>query len=181
MMRPCDCCGKPTSNPRFCCRSCSSKITNRETPKRTPKKRICTGCGSSFCRSKSHNSIHRCSECHVPAEQITEKTLKTTLGYLRNQLHLAGKHPSWVHSVVRQHARKVHKKLVPCPGCSYDKHVECCHIRDITDFPDSATLGEVNSKRNVVLLCRNCHWEFDNDILFLEVGPDDNFKFRYAE
>ena len=183
MIHPCDCCGQPTQNPRFCSRSCGAKVTNCETPKRKPIGRQCSKCGSIFVRSKDHGSPYRCPNCFVPASEAaaatTEKTRKTTLGHLRTQLHLEGKHPSWIHAVVRQHARKIHKRIVPCPVCKYTKHVECCHIREIASFPDSATLGEVNSEDNVVLLCRNCHWEFDHDLLFLEIQLDGKLAFQH--
>ena len=51
--------------------------------------------------------------------------------------------------------------------CGYDKHVECCHIKAVSDFPDTALLGEVNAPGNLVLLCRNCHWELDHGLLVL--------------
>ena len=45
------------------------------------------------------------------------------------------------------------------------KHVELCHIKPIHSFSETSTLGEINSENNVVQLCPNCHWEFDNGFL----------------
>jgi predicted restriction endonuclease len=50
-------------------------------------------------------------------------------------------------------------------NCGYSKHVEACHIRRIADFPASATVGEINHADNMLVLCPNCHWEFDAGLL----------------
>ena len=46
-----------------------------------------------------------------------------------------------------------------------------CHIKAIKDFDDNTTLGEVNDPKNIVVLCPNHHWEFDNDKLSLSDIP----------
>lgn len=55
-----------------------------------------------------------------------------------------------------------------CEICGYDKHYEVCHIKTVSEFEDSATLREINSLSNMVALCRNCHWEFDNNLIELQ-------------
>ena len=55
--------------------------------------------------------------------------------------------------------------LKPCEICGYNKHINLCHIKDIASFSDDATLGEVNSPDNIRVMCKNHHWEFDNDML----------------
>lgn len=74
------------------------------------------------------------------------------------------KHPSWINSHVRQFARYWlnHLRLEPCRHCGYDKHVELAHIKPISEYSIDATLGEINSEENIIPLCPNCHWEFDN-------------------
>lgn len=52
--------------------------------------------------------------------------------------------------------------------CGYDKHVEVCHIKAIRDFDLKTKIKDINSKENLVLLCPNCHWEFDNGLLTLK-------------
>lgn len=49
-----------------------------------------------------------------------------------------------------------------CSKCGYDKHFQICHIKSISSFPDDTMLSEINNISNVVALCPNCHWEFDN-------------------
>lgn len=60
---------------------------------------------------------------------------------------------------------------LPCYNCGYSKHVELAHIKSLSSFPSTTTVGEVNHPANVVQLCPNCHWEFDNGLLTL-VFPD---------
>ena len=68
---------------------------------------------------------------------------------------------------ITQHANKKFKKSLrplECCKCGYKKHVEIAHIRAISDFPDSATIGEINSIENLMALCPNCHWEHDHQV-----------------
>jgi HNH endonuclease len=46
--------------------------------------------------------------------------------------------------------------------CGYSKHVEICHIKEVKSFPDDAKIKEINDPSNLLYLCPNCHWEFDN-------------------
>lgn len=70
-------------------------------------------------------------------------------------------------SYVRQWARDRYKKLASgsCANCGYAKHVEICHKKPIKSFPVTATVAEINDISNIVALCPNCHWEFDNNCL----------------
>lgn len=64
---------------------------------------------------------------------------------------------------VRQHARKVtSSRKQQCEKCTYDLHVETCHITPICDFDENEYIDVVNDPSNLILLCPNCHWEHDN-------------------
>lgn len=68
---------------------------------------------------------------------------------------------------IRINARKVMKDaniVKECKKCGYNKYVEVCHIKAISDFPATALISEVNSLSNLMYLCPNCHWELDNGI-----------------
>lgn len=65
------------------------------------------------------------------------------------------------------------KLKLPCHICGYSKHVELAHIRAISSFPLTALVGEVNHKDNIIQLCPNCHWEFDNKLVDL-VFPEQS-------
>lgn len=156
-MKHCDNCGTLTSNPRFCCKRCSAQKTNKETPKRKRKTK-CKHCDRI-------TKTYRHTSCEEHFERYKERFKKDfTIGEYRNRLSVKGKHDSWVHSHIRNFARSwlSHLTKLPCAKCGYNLHVELCHIKPISSFPDDALVSEVNSERNVIQLCRNCHWEFDN-------------------
>lgn len=56
-------------------------------------------------------------------------------------------------------------KPLKCKVCGYDKHVEIAHIKAVSEFSDKTLIGEINSIDNLVALCPNHHWEYDNGIL----------------
>jgi len=57
-----------------------------------------------------------------------------------------------------------------CAICGYTNHYEICHIKSVSSFPpDALIVKEINNINNLIALCPNHHWEFDNDILKLTV------------
>ena len=160
-------CGIETNNPKFCSRSCSSSHNNSMCPKRRTNK-ICVieNCNNSV-------SSHKSTLCYNHYAERKERLdcKNKTLGFYKEKLSLVGKHKSWQFSHIRSLCRSWLKHLtkLPCYNCGYKKHVELCHIKPITSFPDTALLSEVNSEKNVIQLCRNCHWEFDNGLLKMDV------------
>jgi len=102
----------------------------------------------------------------------------TEVGEYRNKLSVKDKHPSWANAHIRGFARSwlKHLTVLPCKNCGYSKHVELCHIKPVASYPDTATLSEINDESNVIQLCRNCHWEFDNNLLALVAIGDQASK-----
>ncbi len=153
----CVLCGKETTNARFCSRSCAAKVNNRKNPKKKLTKK-CTKCDN-LVRS------YRSTLCDIHFEEYCKRYKnEMTLGEYRAKASVEGKHPSWLHSHIRNFARSwlAEMRDLPCAKCGYSLHVELAHIKAISDFEDNAKLSEVNSKLNVIQLCPNCHWEFDN-------------------
>lgn len=148
-MNLCKNCGIETSNIKFCSRSCSASFTNRKKPKRKPEG-SCDLCNKTITTSRKY-----CSECHTK-KSLSNKTIHEVL--------YGGKgHRSNRYGYVRWHARKaIADRTKKCEKCGYDNHVEICHIKPIKDFDPCSLLSEVNSPENLLLLCPNCHWEFDN-------------------
>ena len=67
---------------------------------------------------------------------------------------------------IRMHARKVAKAnniIDECCVCGYSKHVECSHYKSIASFDDKSLISEINHPSNLHGLCRNHHWEYEND------------------
>lgn len=162
--RNCIACGKDTTNPKFCSQSCSAIYTNKMFPKRKKIPRICS-CGKTYIPISGNNST-LCNIC-LRDRPSSEKFKKMTLKDYHIKHSVKGKHPSWKNSHIRCFNRSWNRNLLKksCEQCGYNKHIELCHIKAVTKFPETATLGEVNSPENNKVLCPNCHWEFDHGLL----------------
>lgn len=95
--------------------------------------------------------------CSLECRQVRDR--QCTKGSLRSQ-----KSTHTYSSTVRKFNREWNKDMImlPCAHCGYAKHVQLAHIKAVADFPDTATMAEINAPSNVLPLCPNCHWEFDN-------------------
>lgn len=159
--KPCFTCQQPTKNKKYCSRSCSAKSTNRSHQKR-------------------HKLMHPCKKCSIPVRKkhrycekcrpiVTDyRTCTKTLGDFINEYK--GKSRSGVFSAIRARARyhlQKNGELSKCQNCGYNKHVEACHIKAISKFPLTTPINIINKRSNLAVLCKNCHWEFDNGVLTL--------------
>lgn len=144
------------------CYSSSQMNRKRETCRRDFKHKSCKNCDEEFIVKK--RTIDRfeqkifCDNCrHIS---------KSTLHKLKKK-DLFAKNKNWqsARSSLQKHARSVFRKLnnhLVCFICGYDKHVEIAHIKSVSQFDDEALISEINHVSNLVLLCPNHHWEFDN-------------------
>lgn len=76
-------------------------------------------------------------------------------------IHSARHGQSAKFNIVRGRARNQYKNIKVCQFCGYDKHVEVCHIKPIHSFSLDTLISVVNAPDNILILCPNCHWEFD--------------------
>ena len=115
-------------------------------------------------------------------------TSKIDLSITIRELEIKG-HATAKYAKIRSHARWLaarHNLLKSCQKCGYSKHVEVAHIKAIKDFADTATLAEVNSFDNLLILCPNCHWEFDYEkrsngrSVYCECGKSKKLKSIYC-
>lgn len=162
--RKCFHCGNDTTNPKFCSRSCSASFSNK-----IPKRKLSRKC--SHCENLVRNYRSTLCEHHFQTKTIEDRSelRSRTLESYYSRDSLKGLHPSSRSAHVRGLNRSWNKDMTqrPCVCCGYSKHVELAHIRPISSFPLTATLGEINSRENIATLCPNCHWEFDNGLLEL--------------
>lgn len=148
-MITCPICSKETSNPKFCSRSCSAVNSNKTTIKRKRTLK-CKKCSCLIYKGTTY-----CKKCWI--EKSNNSDLE--IGSIIYSKH----HRSSAFALIRARARKFMMSRVKiCQKCGYDKHVEVCHIKPISDFPLTSKLSEVNHIDNLMLLCPNCHWEFDH-------------------
>lgn len=148
-------CKKETDNPKYCSRSCSASHANSLNPKRKRTERYytCKKCGS-----KTLTRSYYCEKCHP---RNKDEMLKDII-YEKH-------HRSSAFALVRSKARSEGKKLgfCKCIKCGYDIHIEVCHIKPISSFPLDTKVSIINDSKNLLPLCPNCHWEYDNGLLKL--------------
>jgi hypothetical protein len=140
----------------FCSSSCSAKYNNTRMPKRKLTKK-CKQCGCLIsCKNKY------CKKCIQKRKNDASILNQPLSKYLNNKVD-ANRYRS-----IRDHARKITStRQQICKVCGYDIHVETCHIKEIKNFMPTSLVSEINDPKNLILLCRNCHWELDNKHLKL--------------
>lgn len=144
-------CGSCTFNPKFCSRSCASTFNNKYHPKKKKKPCYCVVCGSETTIRRKY-----CNNC-----RNRDMTLKEAIYTMHHQ--------SSAFALVRTRARAIAKKLgwIECIHCGYNKHTEIGHRKPIAEFPKHTLISEINTVKNLIPLCPNCHWEFDHGLLKL--------------
>jgi hypothetical protein len=145
---------------RFCNMSCSGTYNGKRIKK--SRIRVCKKCNAEF-ETKRNNGRRFCDVCKYKKDG-DDFGLKTK-GYLFE------KRKNWqsARTAIRRHAEKIYgainKGERKCKACGYEKHTELCHIKPVSKFEDEATLNEINKMDNLIVLCPNHHWEFDNGII----------------
>lgn len=138
---------------KFCSRSCAAILNNSHHPK-NPRRGKCKDCEKAIFSKRV-----RCIDCHriwKGGLNFEDKTL--------DEMKLLGKTPSNIYGAIRWRARKVAKLKgwTKCCICGYNKHIEVAHKKAISDFEGNILVSLINSEDNLMPLCPNCHWEFDN-------------------
>lgn len=149
----------------YCSKSCSASKNNLFIQRNKPLELVCEHCGKTFIRSRTHRSKLLCISCkHLnPLKEmsISDCCIDSTF------------HPSWKFARIRSFNRSWNKHLTTysCVVCGYSKHVELAHIIPLSSFPEDTKLSVVNDPSNILVLCPNHHWEFDNKLLSLTDIP----------
>lgn len=85
--------------------------------------------------------------------------LQEKFGYLKSRIK------------IQKHARLIfleHGMDRACLICGYTRHVQACHRDPVSSFPKTTIISEINNPENMVGLCPNHHWEFDNGFITKE-------------
>lgn len=142
---------------KFCNHTCAGFFNSKKIYSRTYD---CEKCNKSFLlKRKAVGGFcpkKFCEPCSL--EVLFENQTKGSL---------YGRRKNWqsANSTLRKHSRRVYTtsgQPQKCKICGYDKHIEISHIKSVKDYPDDAKVLEINSINNLVGLCPNHHWEFDN-------------------
>lgn len=142
-----NCCAE-TTNPKFCSKSCAAIFNNARTDvRRRQPEGACAECGVAIKVKFKYCPDHRWRD------RTLNKTLNTDTGG---------------NAGVRDMARRVYRnsgRPWSCALCGYETHVDICHIKDIRSYPHGTLYSIINDQANLIALCKNHHWEFDNGIL----------------
>ncbi len=149
------------TNPKFC-QYCQKLILPSDKQKfcEIKKKKFCNAsCSASF------NNLKRVKkEKPVIPRVVRKQNLENlTKGFIFEK----AKNWQSARSCIRKHASNVFNSLniTTCVRCGYDKHIEVCHIKPVSSFSNESLMKEINDPNNLIGLCPNCHWEFDNGLL----------------
>jgi len=151
------------------CKQCGEIIKIRENERvQDVKSRF-------FCNhSCSAKFLHENKEKIIKPIKITRKKNLLILENVTKK-ELFEKRANWqsARSTIQKEARVLYNKsdkFKGCAICGYTNHYEICHIKSVSSFPpDALIVKEINNINNLIALCPNHHWEFDNDILKLTV------------
>lgn len=140
----------------------------------------CQHCGDPVTRKKSHFNKEGTVFCSKKCSAAL-RTVEKAIGFgarTKGDLFASRANYQSARSSIQRMARtaflngNTHPSCIAPVGtrlCGYSKHVEVCHIKDVAEFPDDATLAEINSPANLYGLCPTHHWEFDNNMLDIPI------------
>ena len=170
----------------FCNRSCAGFYnSNKEggSPKNTAKPiSPCEGCGEPIYLKKGKRGYLRrrfCETCTALRLEIPTKTKGRLFVESKEKGPLLSKGWQCARSQIARNARRVFAETgrpLRCehPGCTYDHYAEVCHRKPVSDFPDSATVKEINDPENLMALCPNHHWDLDHGITIQQGACNGN-------
>ena len=160
---------KSKDGKQYCSHGCRAKYMNYKV---LSKDRTCKGCGETYKQPPlSGRTSKYCFKCVEKNGYLTrsDKIDNMTIAEFITKNNLGNSKTKKYHSAIRRKCRDWNSSLIKeCQYCGYNKVVEYAHIKPVKDFPETATLGEVNSSDNILVLCPNHHAEFDRNLLTLE-------------
>ena len=154
-------------NPKFC-KQCGKviEVKEHEMCSEVRKKTYC----DRSCSATYNNKVRERNLKNKKNKVVKEK--KPTFGYLegvtkKEFFDLKGVYYKF-RAVIRRHAHYIYHQNngeKKCKVCGYKNHVEVCHIKSVSSFGNNDLITDINSFNNLIGLCPNHHWEFDNGII----------------
>ena len=126
------------------------------------------GYKNSISSNNKKKIIARCTSLGIEAMSI--KKINPVSEQTKGDIFSNRKNWQSARTSIRKSAQKAFEESgKPYKGaiCGYDKHVEIAHIKAVSDFDDSSLISEINHPDNLIGLCPNHHWEYDNGLLKL--------------
>lgn len=181
-MNTCLNCNKEVTN-KYCGTSCQNSHRGQKALEKynsSPKK--CKNCSATLNYFQRLNDFcsHSCAAILNNQQRIGQKKEKTVspkvikkdvIGTITKK-ELFSLRSNWqsARSAIQKRARKEFFKSnkKECTICGYTNHVEVAHIKAVSQFSDNSTIDEINHISNLIGLCPNHHWEFDNGLINLQ-------------
>lgn len=108
------------------------------------------------------------TRCSMLGVELKLTELSIILEKTKEELFSSRKNWQSARSAIQKKARELYfenNKLPKCAICGYSNHIEVAHIKSVAEFDNNITIAEINSLSNLIALCPNHHWEFDNGLL----------------
>ena len=161
---------------KFCSRKCAATYNNAERYPNS-KQNTCVNCAIKI----DPTAKQFCRNCYLEEknqkrlEHFGNLTKQDALKIYNSRMHHRG--------AICYHAKLVMRNRdYKCCCCGYSLHVEIAHIQQVMSFSNDTLVKVINDPTNMVYLCRNCHWEFENGYIPFETikqsipGGETQFK-----
>jgi len=154
------------ANPNYCL-NCNEMIMipDNRKPAETKVKKFCSRSCAAIFNNKKRVRV-------IKVKEKPPKKERADLLIYRTKGNIFETQKNWqsARSSIRSHAEATYyrsDKSKCCYLCGYDKHFEIAHIKAVSDFDDYTLISIINHIDNLIGLCPNCHWEFDNGLIKL--------------
>ena len=119
-----------------------------------------------ICEEQCHKRSINCKKCRIEKLNMIDYSLQDVIDTC---IKTYGRINANVYNKIRDRAKTILKndREKICQHCGYSKHVEACHKIAISSFPKETMVSVINDLNNLLYLCPNCHWEFDNNLIEL--------------
>ena len=111
------------------------------------------------------NILNRCKQLQV---QPTLRVLGLVMTRTKGDLFANRKNWQSARGTIQKEARRLYFYNNPSPKCAicgYTNHVQVAHIKPVSEFSNDTTISIINSITNLIGLCPNHHWEYDNNLI----------------
>jgi hypothetical protein len=151
-----------TTSERFgVCEKCGEEFEHTKRANRSSlyyRRQYCDGC---LVKIQSEKMSKRHRENGAENDFVTLIANGLTKAELKELTKKFGHHG--YRAILNRHARRTYiaaGKPQHCAHCDFP-YFQVCHIKDVKDFPDDATVIEINHPDNLLALCPNHHLLFD--------------------
>lgn len=120
---------------------------------------------------RSKSVCNKLSSLGLDINDIDATPTKTILNSTKGEVF--AKYNNWTQSrvAIQREAKIIYKKSNKpkrCVVCGYNKHYEVAHIKSVSSFNDDILVSEIDNIDNLISLCPNHHWEYDNNKLNIQ-------------